>query len=116
MSLRDDDTTLHEMHDHVVEALELVDPLTRDDIDTQRVVYLALLQPRQIIGEAGTWLSEETRDTHPQVPWREIIAFRNRLIHGYDTIDRDILWAIPTSDFPSLRTELETVFDQEADD
>ncbi len=109
MSHRDDETTMREMLDHTVEAMSLVSPLARDDLDSQRVVYLALLQLCQVIGEAATRLSQEIRDAHPHVPWREIIAFRNRLIHGYDTIDRDILWAILTADFPKLRAELEAI-------
>ncbi|MCB0307669.1 MAG: DUF86 domain-containing protein, partial [Calditrichaeota bacterium] len=70
------------------------------------------LQLCQIIGEAATRLSQDLRDAHPAVPWREVIAFRNRLIHGYDTIDRDILWAILTTDFPKLRKELESIVSQ----
>ena len=109
MSHRDDNITLREMLDHTIEAIDLVGGLQRSDLDTQRVTYLALLQLCQIVGEAATRLDPSTRDAHPDIPWSEIIAFRNRLIHGYDMIDRNILWAILTSDFPDLRQNLESI-------
>jgi len=109
MSRPDDSLTVRDMLDHTIEAINIIAPLTRDDLDSDRITYLALLQLCQIIGEAATRLSQETRDAHPDVPWREIIAFRNKLIHGYDTIDRDILWAILANDFPTLRAELASI-------
>ena len=42
------------------------------------------------------------RDASPQIPWRQIIATRNRLIHGYLGIDGDTLWSIIQSDVPAL--------------
>ena len=60
----------------------------------------------QILGEAARRVSDPKRQQHPEVPWPQIIALRNRLIHGYDTIDLDILWQILTADLPSLVTAL----------
>ncbi len=113
MSHPDDAATVRDMLDHTIEAISIVAPLTREDLDNERITYLALLQLCQIIGEAATRLSPETRDAHTAVPWREIIAFRNKLIHGYDTIDRDILWAILANDFPTLRTELSSILSED---
>ncbi len=113
MSHPDDDATVQDMLDHTIEAINIVAPLTRDDLDSERITYLALLQLCQIIGEAARRLSPKTRDARTTVPWQEIIAFRNRLIHGYDTIDRDILWAILTADFPILRAELESMLHED---
>ena len=44
--------------------------------------------------------------TNPQIPWRLIIATRNRLIHGYLGIDDDTLWSIVSSDIPALLPQL----------
>jgi uncharacterized protein with HEPN domain len=46
---------------------------------------------------------------HPEIPWREIIGTRNRLIHGYDAVDYDILWEIVTADFPPLARQITTL-------
>lgn len=46
---------------------------------------------------------------YPEIPWPQIVSLRNRLIHGYDAVDRDILWQIVVYDLPSLITILETI-------
>lgn len=114
MSHRDDSITLQEMIDHTIEAIDLAAGMQRGDLDSQRVTYLALLQLCQIVGEAATRLDAATRDAHPEIPWGQIIAFRNRLIHGYDTIDRNILWQILTTDFPDLRENLKLILSDES--
>jgi len=52
----------------------------------------AVIRRLEIIGEASRRLSDETRQTLPEVPWREIIGMRNMLIHDYDDIDMQIVW------------------------
>jgi len=55
-----------------------------------------------LIGEAATHIPAEIRAANPQIPWRQIIATRNRLIHGYLGIDDDTLWSIVEADIPAL--------------
>jgi uncharacterized protein with HEPN domain len=64
--------------------------------------YDATLRNLELIGEAATHIPDAVRAAHPQVPWRLIIATRNRLIHGYLGIDNDTLWSIIQSDIPVL--------------
>ena len=52
---------------------------------------------------------EEFRSRYPKVPWRDVSDMRNRLIHGYDTINFDILWNIIQDDLPPLVTQLEVI-------
>jgi uncharacterized protein with HEPN domain len=54
---------------------------------------------------------DATRPRH--IPWRGAIALRNRLIHGYDAMDMDILWAIVRDDLPPLIAELRCVLGEE---
>ncbi len=61
----------------------------------------------ELTGEAASRLSRETRDSIPHIQWREIIALRNRLVHGYFTVDLDILWNIIQDDLPNLIAALE---------
>jgi uncharacterized protein with HEPN domain len=46
------------------------------------------------------------RAEHPQIPWRLLIATRNRLIHGYLGLDDDVLWSTIQGDVPALLVEL----------
>jgi len=63
----------------------------------------------EIVGEAATRISETMLSAHPAIPWREIILTRNRLIHGYDAVDFDILWEIVTADFASLALQIKAL-------
>jgi len=60
-----------------------------------------------VIGEAASRLSESTRKTAPEIPWHEIIAMRNRLVHGYFAVDLDIRWTVVHDDPPELIESLE---------
>ena len=107
MSQRDDQITLRQMLDHAREASALVEGVSRRDLDEDRIRSLALVQLAQIVGEAGRRVSSAFQQSHPEVEWPQIIALRNRLIHGYDAINFNILWEILTVDFPRLTSQLE---------
>jgi uncharacterized protein with HEPN domain len=68
--------------------------------------YDATLRNLELIGEAATHIPDDIRSNFPNIPWRQIIATRNRLIHGYLGIDNDTLWSIVETDIPSLLKEL----------
>lgn len=72
-------------------------------------MMLALLQLLQIVGEAAGRVSAEMRGNHPEIPWRQIVALRNRLLHGYDTIDSEILWHVLRDDVPLLCEALDVI-------
>ena len=68
--------------------------------------YDATLRNLELIGEAATHIPMEVQQAHPDVPWRQVIATQNRLIHGYLGIDNDTIWSIVESDVPALITKL----------
>jgi uncharacterized protein with HEPN domain len=109
MPLRDDRIGLRQMREHAREAVALVQHRTREDLDADRLLGLALLQLLLIVGEAASRVSTARHAQHPEIPWGQIIALRNRLIHGYDTIDFDILWQVLRVDLPPLTIALENI-------
>ncbi len=70
------------------------------------LAYDATLRNLELIGEAATHIPEDVRAAHPQIPWRMIVATRNKLIHAYLGIDADTLWSIIRDDVPQLLSEL----------
>lgn len=66
------------------------------------LTYDATVRNLELIGEAATHIPESVRTANPQIPWRLVIATRNRLIHGYLGIDNDTLWSIIRDDVPAL--------------
>jgi uncharacterized protein with HEPN domain len=67
----------------------------------------------EIIGEAASRVPKEEQARYADISWSEIISLRNRLIHGYDTVDFDILWQIVSQDLPGLIESLRKVLDKE---
>ena len=112
MSMRDDAVSLKDMLDHAREAVALLRDTNRESFRDQRVLQLSLPRLVEVVGEAATRLSGTTRQAHLDVPWPQIVGMRNRLIHGYDVIDCDLLWDTVTGDLPELITELERIVDE----
>lgn len=106
---RRDVLPLRQMLDYAREALALTQGRQRTDLDNDRQLDLALTRLLEIIGEAANRVPEEIQEAHPEIAWGQIISLRNRLIHGYDSIDFDILWAIVQSDLPELVENLEKI-------
>jgi len=67
---------------------------------------LALIRLVEIVGEASAKVSSEAQMKYPMIPWPQVIGMRNRLIHGYDSVDLDILWDTIELDLPPLISEL----------
>ena len=70
---------------------------------------LALVRLVEIVGEAANRLPIEDQSRYPSIPWKEIVGMRNRLVHGYDAIDLDVLWDTVRIDLPQLIEELERI-------
>ena len=109
MSRRDPVIRLSHMLDYARDGVTLTQGRSRADLDTDRLYYLAMVRVVEVIGEAASRTGEETRQDNPTIDWSRIIGTRNRLIHGYEVVDLDILWDIPTNDLPRLITELERI-------
>jgi uncharacterized protein with HEPN domain len=105
---------VHHMLDHAWEAVETVRRRFRTDLDTDRMLNLALVRLLEVISEAAVRIPEEFRLRYPQVSWRDMANLRNRLIQGYDTINFDILWTIIQEELPPLIEQLETIVEGEA--
>ena len=83
---------------------------SEDTFLRDEVLPAAVLHHLTVIGEAVSRLSVELKERHPEVPWRQIIAVRHRIVHAYFDLDRQILWDAAISDIPELpRQVLEIV-------
>ncbi len=109
MTRHDDETRLRHMLEHAVEAVRMAQGRTRQDLDSDRQLNLALVRLLEVVGEAAGRVSEETRSRHPSIPWLDVVGLRHRLIHGYDTVDFNILWDIVQDDLPQIIVELESI-------
>lgn len=87
----------------------MIEGRSRADLDKNRLLNLALVRLLEIVGEAANRIPEEVRGHHSGILWLQLIGLRNRLIHGYDRVDFDILWEILTKDLEPLVKELDKV-------
>ena len=110
MSRRESAVRLRHMLDHAREVVAMAKGKTRDDLYTDRMLNLALVRLLEIVGEAASRTPIDERAQHANIPWSQIVGLRNRLIHGYDSVDFDILWKIVSDDLPPLITALQKAF------
>ena len=94
------------MLDSANEAVSLAEGRSREDLESDRLLYLALTRLVEIIGNAATRIPQEERDNYPDVDWLRIVGMRNRLNHAYDVVDFDVLWQTITEDLPGLAVTL----------
>lgn len=104
---------LEDMIDFAGKVLAYTAGFDQDAFVASGLTYDATLRNLELIGEAATHIPDEFRASHQEIPWRMIIATRNRLIHGYLGIDNDTLWSINQEDVPELLPLLEALRDQE---
>ena len=71
------------------------------------VVFYGFVKLVEIIGEASYMLTKEFQADNPQVPWKEMVAMRHVLVHGYYTIEPVDLWNTIQNDIPVLKTQIE---------
>jgi uncharacterized protein with HEPN domain len=102
MSRHDPKVALLHIRDYAREAMDLGKGITVDQLQTDRTLMLALTRLLEIIGEAATRVPEEIRNHYPAIPWLNIVGMRNRLIHGYDDVDTEIICDVIHSDLPAL--------------
>ena len=97
---------LHRRHDRLRPEGRSLHGLDQVAFVASGLNYDATVRNLELIGEAATHVPEAVRQANPQIPWRLVIATRNRLIHGYLGIDNDTLWSIVRCDVPALLPKL----------
>ncbi len=109
MSKHDEQVSLRDMLNNALEAVEILSNSSRKELGNNRMMQLALTRLMEIIGEAANRVSTATKQKNKDIPWSQIIGMRNRLIHGYDIIDYDLLWDTVNFDLPPLIRSLQDI-------
>ena len=99
---------------HIDEAITKIMQYTkkgRRKFDREEGTQNSVIYYLQIIGEAASAIPQDFRDKHPEIPWRQMINTRNKLIHNYDGIDLDIVWETATISIPDLQAKIDAILD-----
>lgn len=109
MTRHDPMQSLRDMLDYAKKAIRFSEGKSREDLEDDDVLMLALSRAVEIVGEAANRIPCEVQQQYPTIPWPSVIGMRHRLIHGYDLLDVDVLWDTIEDDLPPLITELEKI-------
>ena len=97
-------------------ALSYTHDMDQDAFVADGLTYDATMRNLELIGEAATHIPSEVRKAHPEIQWRDIIATRNHLAHGYLGLDDDVIWDILQTDIPQLLPALQNLLNTTSED
>ena len=101
-----------DMHTFATKVLVFTQGMGQQQFIDDEITFDAVLRNLELIGEAATHIPDDVRAAHKEIPWRMIIATRNRLIHAYLGIDNHTIWSIIQDDVPQLLDALERFLEE----
>ena len=107
--MRSDEALLLDMLLSAREAAAFARGLDFPVFEEDRRTQLAILKAVETVGEAASRVRSETIAAHPNIPWRQIVGMRNRLVHGYFDVNLRRLWETVQQDIPRLIQQLEAI-------
>ena len=104
-----DDAYLYDMLESAQAILEYLGGKTWDEFSKDALLQDAVVRRLEIIGEAAGRVSAETQKKYSYIPWMAMRGTRNRVIHGYDSVQLDIVWDITQDDLPGLIGQIKKI-------
>lgn len=99
--------------DEILESIEAIAEYTRslteEEFERSRLIQDAVVRRLEVIGEAARQLPLRIKEGHPEIPWPDIVAMRNRLTHEYFGVLLDRVWKVVRDDLPALKAQIEAV-------
>lgn len=108
MTRRNELIRLQHMLEAARKAVELARGRTVKDLEGDEIRVLALERLFEILGEAASQTSPEIRARYPEIPWTRAVGMRNEIIHGYATVDPEVVLRTIAQDLPPLIKNLES--------
>lgn len=97
----------------IVDAMEkaeiLIQNVTYDQFRADFRINFAVVRALEIVGEATKRLPVTLRDQYPEIPWKEMAGMRDRIIHGYDTVNLRIVWETVKQRIPSVKPQIQQI-------
>jgi uncharacterized protein with HEPN domain len=102
---------LQHMLDSTNAILSFIEGKNRENLDTERLLLSGILRELEILGEAAGKVSQQTQYRFPEIPWKQMISMRNRLIHAYFDVDHAIVWKTVKDVLPSFSKTIKKIID-----
>lgn len=101
------------MYQAACNVLKYMEGKTLQDLNQDSLLFFGVVKNIEIIGEAGYRLTNEFRENHPELPWREIIGMRHVLVHDYYQISPQLIYEVCSKDLPQLKSQLQGIIEKE---
>lgn len=111
MDLKNDKIYLEHILDEIYRIEYFLQDWTENEFLTSDITadHYAVVRCLEIIGEAASKVSQEYRNSHPELPWRDMIDMRNKVIHEYLNVEYGVVWKTTTEDLPLLKVQIENI-------
>jgi len=101
-----DKARLQHILDAIKELEKYILSITIDEFSKSSEKKFASVKQLEIIGEAASKITTETKSQYSDIEWTKIIALRNILVHEYYIIDTEVVWNIINKDIPQLKKQI----------
>jgi uncharacterized protein with HEPN domain len=106
--MRDDRERIEDIRE-AIDKIEKYSVLGKNKFLRDELIQSWILLQLQIIGEAARAMSDETYTKYPEIVWRDIIDFRNLIVHEYFRIDLKLVWKIVEKELPLLKKQIKKI-------
>ncbi|MBS3071682.1 DUF86 domain-containing protein [Candidatus Pacearchaeota archaeon] len=107
--MKDDLTLIKHILDNINKIEKFSKDLKKEDLSKDELKQYALIRAIELIGEAAKNITKNMKEKHNEVPWKDIIGSRDRIIHQYFGINLEIIWNIIKKDIPKLKVNLDKI-------
>jgi len=102
--------------EHIIAAIDRIfrftDEMTFESFMKNEMAQFAIIKNFEIIGEAAYQIDKGIKETHPEIEWRKITAFRHILVHDYYKINMEIVWNAKQNKLEELKIQIEEILDE----
>jgi uncharacterized protein with HEPN domain len=100
---------VEDIADAMEKAEILLKGVTYDQFESDFRINFAVVRALEIVGEATKRLPMTLRAKYPSIPWKQMAGMRDRIIHGHDTVDLEIVWDVVRQDIPKIKPRIEQI-------
>lgn len=93
--------------DSIKDALAFASGMSQAEFEEDKKTLYAVVRSLEVMGEASKRIPESVQKKYPKIPWKKMIATRDKLIHGYSGIEKAVIWEVIKADLPPLLPPVE---------
>lgn len=107
MNRKTDSAYLKHILDCITDCQKHTKSISEEYFYKDELIHTFVIHKIQIIGEAANQLSDEFKESHPEIPWFKVVGMRNKIVHDYLEVDLNAVWDTLKKDLPELKKHLQ---------